>query len=422
VSAPGILQAASREEPAEPDQLSLSLLCRTLDACQEHALITDRKGRILFANLALARSHGLVREELIGKPVSSVMQTEANRAQIESMRQAFRSDSKPVSVVVRGHHPGGAELWLSSAITPLFDEDGKFEHFIAIASDITQSVHDARVRRDLQAQIETQERERERLTLNLRLAQKLEAVGRMAAGVAHEINTPVQYVSDNIRFMSESLDDLVKVIEAYKVGAEQGNEVAESVDLEYLLAELPKGMERALEGVGRVARIVRAMKEFSHPGTEAHNGADINRALENTLQLARSEYKNAATIEQRFGSLPLVTCNIGELNQVFLNIIVNAVHAIEQAGHGPDTGRILITTEHLGADVIITIEDNGCGIEADHIDKIFDPFFTTKEVGKGTGQGLAIARSMVVDRHRGSLDVVSTVGKGTRMTIRLPVA
>jgi PAS domain S-box-containing protein len=392
-----------------------------LDASEELILVTDRGGRILFANRALAQRHGRVREELIGESVGIVMPTEPNRAQIETMRQAFR-ESKPVRVVVQGHHPGGSALWLSLAITPIPDEHGRASLFVGIATDITQNVEDARVKRELQEQIETQEQERERLSLQLRMAQKLEAVGRLAAGVAHEVNTPIQYISDNVTFLRDSLVDLTQVIEAYKLGVAQGDEMAASVELDFLMSELPKGIDRAKEGVGRVAGIVRALKEFSDPGSEGHISADLNRALENTLLLAHSEHKDLAMVEQRFGRLPLVPCNVGELNQVFVNLLVNAAHAIEKSGKDSTNGRILITTEHAGADVTITFEDNGCGIPPEHMDKIFDPFFTTKEVGRGMGQGLTISRSIVVDRHGGSLDVNSAVGRGTRMTIRLRVA
>jgi signal transduction histidine kinase len=253
------------------------------------------------------------------------------------------------------------------------------------------------------------------------MAQKLEAVGRLAAGVAHEINTPMQFVSDNVTFLSESVGDLASVIAAYRADRARGDEVAEEVEAEYLLSELPKAMQRAREGLRRVTEIVRAMKEFSHPRSDAHAAADINKALETTLEVARSEYKHSAIVDLKLAPLPLVACNIGELNQVFLNLLVNAAHAIEASGKDASSGRIGITTAHEGAEVIIRIEDNGCGIGPENLDKIFDPFFTTKEVGKGTGQGLAISRSIVVDRHRGRLDVESAVGAGTRFTIRLPV-
>jgi PAS domain S-box-containing protein len=398
-----------------------SLLQAALDASEQHVLITDRKGRIVFANLSLAERHGRVREELIGESVDQIMRTDNHSpAQLEKMRQAMR-ESRPLRVIVRGVHSSGSPLWLSLNISPIPGPDGRASHFVGIATDITQSVEDSRIKKELQERIETHEQERDRLALELRMAQKLEAVGRLASGVAHEINTPMQYVSDNVSFLSQSVEDLASVISAYRVDHARGDEVATEVEADYLLTELPKAMQRARDGVNRVTSIVRAMKEFSHPNTEARSSADINKALETTLEVARSEYKHIAAVEMNLQPLPLVPCNIGELNQVFLNLLVNAAHAIEASGKNVSNGWIRITTQHSGADLIITFEDNGCGIKPENLDKIFDPFFTTKEVGKGTGQGLAISRSIVVDRHGGSLDVHSVVGTGTRFTIRLPV-
>jgi PAS domain S-box-containing protein len=398
-----------------------SLLQAALDASEHHVLITDRKGRIVFANLSLAERHGRIRDELIGESVEQIMRTDNHSpAQLEEMRQAMR-ESRPIRVVVRGVHSSGKPLWLSLNITPILGPDGRAGHFVGIATDITQSVEDSNIKKELQERIETREQERDRLALELRLAQKLEAVGRLAAGVAHEINTPMQFVSDNVTFLKESVGDLASVIDAYRVDRERGDTVATEVEVDYLLTELPQAMERARDGIKRVTNIVRAMKEFSHPSTEARSAADINKALETTLEVARSEYKHIAVVNLDLTPLPLVPCNIGELNQVFLNLLVNAAHAIEASGKDLSSGRIEITTRHAGAELIITFEDNGCGIQPENLDKIFDPFFTTKEVGKGTGQGLAISRSIVVDRHGGALDVRSIVGTGTRFTIRLPV-
>lgn len=399
---------------------SASLLRIALDASEQFVLVTDRKGTILFANQALSRQHGRTREELIGESVELVMPSDKNREHMGVLREAFR-ESRPVRVVVQGHHPSGAPMWLNLAITPVCPPGGRATHFIAFATDITQSVEDARIKREMQERIDSQEREHQRLSVELRLAQKLEALGRLAAGVAHEINTPIQFISDNVSFMRDATQDLSQVIKAYQAGAAQGDEAAVEVELDYLLEELPKSMERAQEGVRRVANIVRAMKEYSHPGSEARSPADVNRALERTIEIARSEYKHVATVELRAGALPHVFCNIGELNQVFLNLLVNAAHAIEKAGHDSTKGRIRISSEQVGAEVILAFEDNGCGIPAENLDKIFDPFFTTKEVGQGTGQGLAIARSIVVDRHGGSIDVDSEPGRGTRISLRLPL-
>ena len=194
-----------------------------------------------------------------------------------------------------------------------------------------------------------------------------------------------------------------------------------ATDLEFLSVEVPKAFERTLQGVERVAAIVRAMKEFAHPDTKEHSPADLNHAIETTLMVAHNEYKYIAAVETKLGCIPEVMCNIGELNQVFLNLIVNAAHAIEESGKDVATGRITITTARHDESVVISIADNGCGIPEENLEKVFDPFFTTKEVGRGTGQGLAIARSIVIEKHGGSIDVYSTFDFGTRFVVTLPV-
>jgi len=178
---------------------------------------------------------------------------------------------------------------------------------------------------------------------------------------------------------------------------------------------------QSLEGLDRITAIVRAMKEFAHPDSAQHNYADLNHALATTLTVARTEYKYHAEIDTRFGELPQVNCNVGELNQVFLNLIVNAAHALAESGKDSSTGRITIVTAAAGDQVTISITDNGCGIPQENLDKVFDPFFTTKPVGRGTGQGLAIARSIVAEKHGGRIEVHSVVGTGTTFTLHLPV-
>ncbi len=267
--------------------------------------------------------------------------------------------------------------------------------------------------------------------------QKLESIGRLTAGVAHEINTPIQYVGDNTRFLNESFADLQKVLSACTglVEASQGGTVSaegvrdmaaavEDADLAYLVEEIPKAIAQSLEGVERVAAIVRAMKEFSHPGVEGKAAIDLNQAIDSTLIVARNEWKYVADMETDFdSSLPLVHCHPGEFNQVILNLVVNAAQAIgDVVGQGETKkGRILVRTRRLGECVEIRIGDTGSGIPEEIRSKIFDPFFTTKEVGKGTGQGLAIAHAVVVETHGGAMTVETEMGKGTTFIITLPL-
>jgi two-component system, NtrC family, sensor kinase len=249
------------------------------------------------------------------------------------------------------------------------------------------------------------------------LAQKLEAVGRLAAGIAHEINTPIQYIADSVHFLGTAFDEMLTV-----VATNHGERPSDPpIDFEFLRSEVPRAIARTLEGTERVATIVRAMKEFSYPDASEMIVADLNRALQNTLMIARNEYKYVATVDLQCGDLPEVMCDVGELSQVFLNLIVNAAHALADSGRDPDTGKITIKTQAIEGWAQICFEDNGCGIPREIIDKIYDPFFTTKEVGRGTGQGLAIARSIVVDKHAGRIAVQSTPGIGTCFTLRLPL-
>jgi signal transduction histidine kinase len=187
------------------------------------------------------------------------------------------------------------------------------------------------------------------------------------------------------------------------------------------MEEIPASMRQSLEGVGQVARIVRAMKEFSHPGQREKTAADINRALENTITVCRNEWKHVAMVATDLDpNLPEVECMVGELNQVFLNLIINASHAIVEANRSGD-GRIDVSTRRDGAWIEIRVADNGAGIPDDARPKIFEPFFTTKEVGRGTGQGLAVTYDVIVNKHGGKIDVESRVGEGTCFVIRIPI-
>ena len=265
-------------------------------------------------------------------------------------------------------------------------------------------------------QLREQMRRGEAVQHELRLAQKLEAVGRLAAGVAHEINTPIQYVSDSVQFLRSAFADLLSIVKTLDAAR-----YAADTDLDFLRIEVPGSIERIEEGLQRVTTIVRAMKEFAHPGSRDKQAADLNRALEATLLIARTEYKHVATIDLHCGNIPQVLCNVGELSQAFLNLIVNSAHALADAGRDCETGWIKIRTQFVDRSVELTFEDNGCGIPEELVTRIYDPFFTTKEIGRGTGQGLAIARSIIVDKHDGSIGVVSAPHIGTCFTLRLPV-
>ncbi len=418
-------------------QAELDLRDRALNTATSVFLIIDvqkRRRPIVFANYSIEKQTGYTQSELIGAPAEIFNIRAADFDKLMAVRDAMRA-GREHRTELRCRRKDGTQFWAGLFLGPMFDAAGKLTHYVVVGADITARLEADRKRQELQDALITERHNREHIENELRLAQKLEAVGRLAAGVAHEINTPIQYVGDSVHFLQTACEDINQLLESYRRGlndiangttaVDVQHRLAEAeriADMEFIAAEMPKAFERTLDGVDRVAKIVRAMKEFSHPDVEEQSTADINHALDSTLIVAKNEYKYSADIETRFAILPPVMCNIGELNQVFLNLLINASHAIADGGKEVGTGKITVTTEHKGDLVEIAFADNGCGIPKENLDKIFDPFFTTKEVGRGTGQGLAITRSIIVDKHRGSVQVESTVGVGTRFILQLPVA
>jgi len=312
---------------------------------------------------------------------------------------------------VRYVRADGGHGYLGLTINPVASEDGGFDGLLLLRRDIT---------------------DRKALESHLAHALKLEAIGQLAAGIAHEINTPAQYLGDNLRFLADAFRDLDVLLrpladrlrdEGGALDLETLVAGAREIDLAYLREEIPQAIRQSLDGIARISEIVRSMKEFSHPGGREKAPADINAALRSTITVSRNEWKYVAEVETDLApDLPPVRCRIGEINQVFLNLIVNAAHAIaDKVGDSGEKGRIRITTRRDGNEVEVRISDTGTGIPADVQPRIFDPFFTTKEVGRGTGQGLAIARATVEKGHGGRLTFETTPGEGTTFVLRLPV-
>ncbi|MBI4551893.1 MAG: HAMP domain-containing histidine kinase, partial [Candidatus Latescibacteria bacterium] len=266
---------------------------------------------------------------------------------------------------------------------------------------------------------------------------KLQSMGQLAAGIAHEINTPIQYVGDNLRFLQDAFNGLSvlltqhqRLLAASRAGAvpdtlvRQVESAVETAEIEYLSAEIPKAIQQSLEGIERVVDIVRAMREFVHPDTGEKAMVDLNNAIASTMSVARNEWKYVADLVTRFDpDLPLVPCLPGDFNQVVLNLTVNAAQAIaEVVGDGTNgKGTIIVSTRRDGDWAEVCLNDTGPGIPEDIRSKIFDPFFTTKAVGKGTGQGLAISRAIVEEKHGGTLTFETEMGAGTTFIIRLPM-
>jgi len=368
--------------------------------CADAAMISeDLDGRIRTWNRGAERIYGYPAGEIAGRNINLLLpldRGDEERSLMEKLRRGETIEHFETVRITKSGKPIDVLLTLS----PIRDQAGKIIGGAHVAWDITQL-------KELQAQ--------------LAHAQKLESVGHLAAGVAHEINTPIQYIGDNGKFLEDAFRDLLAFAGARAKGRDE--EVLDEALLEYLTQEIPAAIKQLLEGVHNVGRIVRAMKEFSHPGPIDKMPIDLNRAIESTIVVSRSEWKYVTDIQTDFDpDLPPVPCVAGEFNQVILNLIVNAAHAISDVvGDSGRKGAIRISTRQSGPMAEIRVSDTGCGIPESIRSKIFDPFFTTKPVGQGTGQGLALAHSIIVKKHGGSLTVESEPGQGSTFIIQLPL-
>jgi PAS domain S-box-containing protein len=382
----------------------------------EGVLVFDENGHIALSNRAADRLLGGEDERLPSRDLNEVLRLVIDEhpvpfaagpfRQVIAEAAGFQDDD---AVFIRRD---GRPLAVAYACVPLMEKDGVQGAILSF--------------RDIGAFKQAQ---RDALQ-----ASKLASVGQLAAGIAHEINTPIQYIGDNLRFLSNAFQSIVGVLKRSEelLAGIQGDEAelarealaeaAEAADADYLLENIPQATRQSLEGAGQVARIVLAMKEFSHPGERAKSEVDINRSVENTVAVSRNEWKQWASLETKLDdALPRVNCLAGEINQVLLNLVVNAAHAIEEAKRGGQ-GKILVTTRRFDDEhVEIAVEDNGVGMTKAVMEQIFDPFFTTKRIGKGTGQGLSICRDVIMAKHGGRISVDSTPGAGSRFSVILPI-
>ncbi len=401
-------------------------LSSVINAAQDGIIMLGEDGLVTLFSPAAERITGYAADEIIGKDLHNILVPPALHPvfapAFATWRQTGSGNAIGRTVEVPCVRKDKTEISIELSLSSIQRKG----HWISVGiiRDITE-------RKKIQA-------ERDGIEIQLRQAQKLEAIGQLAAGIAHEINTPTQYVGDNTRFLKDAFADMKKVLENYsrllKANREESvdpkllDEIEAAVaaaDLDYLTEETPKAISQSIEGLDRITTIVRAMKEFSHPGGEEKQSIDLNHAIENTLTVCRNEWKYVAEMALDLDPLlPMVPCLPGDVNQVILNLVVNAAHAIAEATNGGEQGKGLIgvATRHDNNWIEIRISDTGTGIPEKNRAKIFTPFFTTKGVGKGTGQGLAISHSVVVGKHGGKLGFETEVGKGTTFIIRLPLS
>ena len=435
-------------------------------AMDEHAIVSiaGLDGRISFANDKFVEISQYSREELLGQDHRIVNSGYHDQAFFAEMWRTI-AGGLPWQGVIRNRRKDGNCYWVATTIVPVIGTDGWHDRYISMRTDITHlkrteeqimlfatdlerhvaertrelSLTKAELEADIEsrnrAEAELLKRNAELTELNSRLTQaqeqllqseKMASVGQLAAGVAHEINNPIGYVHSNLGALENYLGDLFKLMDGYQ-GAEAAMQpdhaavqalqrLKSSVDLGFLKQDLPALMSESKEGITRVRKIVQDLKDFSRAGGEEEwQWADLHQRLDSTLNVAASEIKYRADVSKRYGSIPDIECLPSQLNQVFMNLLVNAAHAIQGA-----RGAITLSTGQEGDSVWVEVADTGSGIAKENLSRIFDPFFTTKPVGKGTGLGLSLAYG-IVQKHNGRIEVTSEPGEGATFRVILPI-
>lgn len=408
---PDALQSGSRAAATDQDFLNA-----LLNHLPDWVYFKDKNGRFLRVSQSLATHVG--RDDprtLIGRTDFDLFSVDL-AASIHADDQVILASQTPmIDHEEKETLPDGRVVWMSTTKLPLRNIEGQLLGIFGVSRNITARRHT--------------EQERRELELQLQLAHKLESIGMLAAGVAHEINTPTQFVTDNTRFLKDAFRQLAAALERYRALVPPGSaadaaRIDADNDLAYHLGEIPRTLDQSLEGLERIARIVGSLKEFSHPHTLERKPADLNRAIETTLAVARHEWKYVAEVVTELDpDLPPVPCVLDEFNQVILNLVINACHAIGDAlkVSGASKGVITVRTRRDDTHAWIEVADTGPGIPPEIRGRIFELFFTTKRADKGTGQGLALVRNIIVQHHGGAVDFISEVGRGTTFRIQLPL-
>ncbi len=406
------LEFSNRQKLAHQTQLMI----RMFDAMPFPAFFKDAQLKYQLCNAAFARNAGYSSaDRLIGKTDLELKwdRDEARRYHTSDKHVLFSRASTINASITFSDRSGRQKYFMQSKIPLVSDRDETLGLF-GIYVDVTAV-------RELESELQS--------------ARKLESVGQLAAGIAHEINTPTQFTRDNIAYLADVTSDLFEMCESLQSIVANGRqsgpdtvtidviaELLQKADVEYAMGEVPLALEQAREGTTRISEIVSAMKEFSHPGKEKAF-VDLNKAITTSCTVARNEWKYCANVHYDFDEeLPEIECCQGEINQVIVNLVVNAAHAIAAKNEGQATlGTICISTQRQGNFVIIEIADDGIGMTEKTKNRVFEPFFTTKEAGKGTGQGMTIAYDVVVNKHSGKLTVNSVFGEGTTVCIQIPI-
>lgn len=388
----------------------LSLLGRGVEQIPSGIAVVAATGKILYINPYFSRLSGYRYEEVVGAPLAQLR----SPGNDDTALQAALATGQTWQGEFCQRHRDGDDYWVRALLFPVTASADDTRHFILVVDDITRE-------RTLKQALEQAYADLKHSQATLLQQEKMASIGQLAAGVAHEINNPIGFVASNLSSFAKYLAKIKEFLQLQeKVLVERGGadhpELAagrQRLKLDFLLEDCTDLIAESLDGAERVQGIVQGLKNFARLDQAKVEPVDLNACLDSTISIVWNELKYKATLERDYGELPLVCCNAQQLNQVFLNILLNAAQAIEQ------DGLVQITTRAEGAGVHISIRDNGCGIAPENLGRVFEPFFTTKEVGKGMGLGMSIAYD-IVQKHGGALTVDSRQGEGTILTLRLP--
>ena len=421
-----------------------------LDSMNEEIVSVDRNLSIASVNKAFVRRQEVSFQDVIGQTITnidSVFDDPSSWVQmVENIKSVFKTGEEKSENAVSGDAENERQ-YKELTFLPVKDSQNEVSQVVIVSRDVTEQrrktmeIYDLnRNLRDALNQVNIKKQELEEAMAQLKLTQaqalqteKMASIGQLAAGVAHEINNPTGFVSSNLNTLDEYLEDIDSLLKAYRELLTGLNKdvakknlssgipakidlilnLEQEIDIEFVQEDIRDLIKDCREGTDRIKKIVLNLKRFAHPGEDKLVTRDISQGLESTLNMVNNELKYKATVTMDLGDLPEIQCYPQQLNQVFMNILVNAAQAIETHGE------IKIMAEHVNGNVEIRISDTGSGISEENIPRIFDPFFTTKDVGKGTGLGMNIAYN-IIKKHNGTIDVESTVGKGTTFTIKLP--
>ncbi|MGB7441570.1 MAG: PAS domain S-box protein [Coleofasciculaceae cyanobacterium] len=432
----------------------------------------DPEGRVISWNQGAERINGYREEEIIGKPVARFYPSEdiqIGKPKLELHLAATTGRFEDESYRIRRD---GSRFCAHAIITALRDKKGQLRGFAKVVRDITerkrvelalQKAHNQLEQRVLERTAELSEtnqrllqeiNEREQVEAQLReqteklqqtlhelkrtqaqlvQSEKMSSLGQLVAGIAHEINNPVNFITGNLNYTTLYIQDLVDLLNLYQRHYPQPLEEiqakAEEIDLDFVMADLPKLVHSMKVGADRIHKLVLSLRNFSHLDTAGYKPINLHQGIEDTLLLLQHRLKAKAgkpeiAVSKEYGQIPKVNCCGGQLNEVFMNILSNAIDALEEEVEERKnlSPQIAIYTELINEDwVAIHISDNGSGIKKNRQRQIFDPFFTTKPVGKGTGLGLSISYQIIVEKHGGRLKCLSSPGKGAKFIMEIPV-